>query len=549
MTKQFIKTHYVPASGRTPDYLYLYYRQNGEKHLEIIETPMLDFYISTKDTWVDDGLIRLQHRPVEELTPYSCPYRETIYHVATLTGRQAEVELMGSHARQIHFTNNVCGSDFDIEDHYIDRFLSENNWESINPLTLKLAFFDIEVDTEGYVGFPSEFEAPCPINVITYHRNWSSELFVFVNIEGNVPMGAAVGSTRKEALINSLQTRFSELVNRPIRVEVKVFTNESDLLLAWIDMVVRDNPDFIGAWNARFDILTIENRMRKLSLEPGMLFGVHWWHKIDMNANSMEERVDIFMTATPYTFIDLLTLFCQVRKGFKKEDSYALDYISSKYTGVYKEDMRTYGPNVNITTFCRLVPEGFLTYSALDTFLLDMINNTLKDIDFVYRLSLITRTRINAVFFKTIMLRNFAKVIYRDKFKRILCNNHNALNESAKGLRKFRGGFVADPNKNLPYGIDLGGNHKSSYIFDHVVDMDFSSMYPSMMRALNIAPETLVGFIDQDTTQLDPAYIMQVVASRDIIGIVSLLGYNVDVYQDLQKVIDYGLETSRLLDG
>jgi DNA polymerase elongation subunit (family B) len=51
---------------------------------------------------------------------------------------------------------------------------------------------------------------------------------------------------------------------------------------------------------------------------------------------------------------------------------------------------------------------------------------------------------------------------------------------------------VADPTLNTFEGIKIFGK-KSMFIFDNVVDMDFSSMYPHIIIAFNIAPNTMIA--------------------------------------------------------
>ena len=47
---------------------------------------------------------------------------------------------------------------------------------------------------------------------------------------------------------------------------------------------------------------------------------------------------------------------------------------------------------------------------------------------------------------------------------------------------------------NLNTGIDLFGNGKlSKYIFEHVFDEDFSSLYPSIIRAFNLDKNAQAG--------------------------------------------------------
>lgn len=64
--------------------------------------------------------------------------------------------------------------------------------------------------------------------------------------------------------------------------------------------------------------------------------------------------------------------------------------------------------------------------------------------------------------------------------------------ESEEDDEKFDGALVADPMLNDFEGIEVFGD-KSMFIFDNVVDMDFTAMYPHIIIAFNIAPNCMVG--------------------------------------------------------
>lgn len=58
----------------------------------------------------------------------------------------------------------------------------------------------------------------------------------------------------------------------------------------------------------------------------------------------------------------------------------------------------------------------------------------------------------------------------------------------------------------------------SSLIFDDVIDLDLASLYPSLIRALNIALETLVGTITCDINGSNGIQLTQDFISNDVIN-------------------------------
>lgn len=65
-------------------------------------------------------------------------------------------------------------------------------------------------------------------------------------------------------------------------------------------------------------------------------------------------------------------------------------------------------------------------------------------------------------------------------------------NDKEEDDEKFDGALVADPTLNDYTGIEVFG-YPSMYVFDNVVDMDFSSMYPHIIITFNVAPNTMIG--------------------------------------------------------
>lgn len=79
------------------------------------------------------------------------------------------------------------------------------------------------------------------------------------------------------------------------------------------------------------------------------------------------------------------------------------------------------------------------------------------------------------------------------------------------GRRKkkaYAGAYVAEPRRQKPSGFSLAGR-LMPHIHDFVIDMDLSSLYPSIMLLCNLAPTTfVVKFMLQDDFQI-PMYQIQ----------------------------------------
>ena len=138
------------------------------------------------------------------------------------------------------------------------------------------------------------------------------------------------------------------------------------------------------------------------------------------------------------------------------------------------------------------------------------------DFDLVQRLSDITNTRKEKVFKKTISLKNYVNK-YAEENGFIMSNNKNAhygndgdyfeanflpkpvIKENNESyLKTFDkkenfGAFVGDPELNDFCGIPDAAGNPSKYVYEHVFDEDLSSLYPSIIRALNLDKNTQLG--------------------------------------------------------
>ena len=83
-------------------------------------------------------------------------------------------------------------------------------------------------------------------------------------------------------------------------------------------------------------------------------------------------------------------------------------------------------------------------------------------------------------------------------FEKQFLNKKEIIEEDPRYIKLFNkkenfGAYVGDPLLNAPEGIlDASGN-RSQFIFENVFDEDFSSLYPSIIRALNLDPNTQLG--------------------------------------------------------
>ena len=515
--------------------------------------------------------------PIDKCIQYTSSVGDLDRHVAELTGQMSyfnETRGQGANRRRrlLHDHRWVHGSDVNLVDHYIDKFLefygARGETDTTSPL--ELAFADIEVDPVDHRGFPDEYDAPCPISLIGYFHVPTKTLrqYALRNTVRPNPQIAEFEADLETHRIRILceanraplekarrdpdnpKVKLAPLVApgsdwriiaaqlglvegvdadpdsvaamRCAEVDIVFFDEEIDLILAFMERVNEiDRPDVLAYWNMGFDINTQLNRLRRLGHDPEEVFtpkDFRPWCLANYNRDNFNteptERNDTFDCASYTIYVDQMLLYAQLRKQSGKKESYGLDFTLREELGEHKMEYEGSIRDLSYRDFA-----GFMTYGALDVVPMATLEEKTEDIALAYQLSMITRTRFHKIMKKTVCLANLARIFYRGKGL-VLSNNRNRNKERTEGA-KFRGAFVASPDLMRPSGIMVGGA-PSDRIFDDVVDFDASSMYPNIILAFAIDTTGQVGRIVlplEDGTETDASLLMEAWASGDMVEV------------------------------
>ena len=344
----------------------------------------------------------------------------------------------------------------------------------------------------------------------------------------------------KNYLLKEMKEKYNFAPNDMV---IKVYDTERECIEAFFKLVHEIDPDYISGWNTHFDILTMMNRLTKIyNKDPECrAAGIRGYDKTAMTMcdnkyliqtgkngepiyltpkayltsrpeQAVSDRMDTMTIIDGVNWIDQMELYANVRKSSGAKESYKLDAIAYEELGREKLDYTGY----TLKTLPWLDYQKFVLYNQIDVTLLSLLEDKNLDFDMLQRLSEITNTRKEKVFKKTISLKNFiCKFSEQQGF--IMGNNKNAhygdegdyfeknylVKEEVKEndkryLDAFNkkdnyGAYVGDPNLNDFCGIVDSTGHKSMFIFEHVFDEDFSSLYPSIIRAFNIDVNSQVG--------------------------------------------------------
>lgn len=331
-------------------------------------------------------------------------------------------------------------------------------------LDLDVLYFDIEVDTKDYRGFPRPERAEFPINAISFKYN-----------EDNVYVYYLKPRNFEEV---------SKNIKEPEGYRYKYFNSEKELLENFLYYVYKTNIDIYSGWNVDgFDIPYIFNRVKKVFknefdsyislLSPVKKIGNYNKKINEPSLDPTEEKYQKPIIFGRYV-VDQLSLYKRMTQN--KEPSYKLSYISTKYLG---EDKVAYEGTLSNLYINDL--NTFLLYSAKDAALLQELEQRFKHIKLQFEFIKVCSSTWETS--ETTLGKCDPLLISYCNDLNVVCRNK--IPPDPNKTEVIPGGYVKYPTKGL---------------YNWVVDFDFTSLYPSLIRSYNIGPDTcLAKVIDNDS--------------------------------------------------
>ena len=332
---------------------------------------------------------------------------------------------------------------------------------------LKICFFDIETAPTPREEFPLVQETPgsdkvaptyktlAPISLITIHDSLTNKYTTFgINpFNGSLP---------------------SELDCNYVYCET-----EYRLLDSFLKYLEEDHPDILSGWNTNFfDSVYIVERIRKVlgkehlnRLSPLGTF----FTKVGKTKDD-PPRLYAKYVADGMLIVDYIDVYKKFK--VKLQDSYRLDHIGEVEVGFKKLEYEG-----TINEFQKREWDKFVLYNIRDVELLVKID---KKLNYFYLFRLLA----------TLGLTNFEDSLG------VVAYNVGAL----ALLSRTKGKIFYTPKRK-----EESGKNKGAYVSvrpgltSDLFTLDFSSLYPNIIRSLNISPETMVGefdYIDNETVIL-----------------------------------------------
>jgi len=367
-------------------------------------------------------------------------YGTPVSRIATKSGKEFK--------REVHMQSGKRLFESDINP--IFRCLEENYLNKDAP-ELQVAFFDIEVDFDPNKGYAKPADAWAPIISITVYLQWLDQLITLAIPPKDFPNPEIIEQKFENTMLCE---------------------SEADMLDKFI--TICEDADVLSGWNSEgFDIPYTVNRIQKVMSKDDTrrlcLWNTFPRKRLFERFGNEEVTYDIIGRV----HLDYMQLYRKYT--YEERHSYALDFISKMELGEQKTPYEGTLDTLYNKDFVK-----FIEYNRQDVALLGRLDDKLKFIalsnELAHQNTVLIQTTMGAVAVTEQGIINEAHrrgMVVPDRVRR------------EPGSDPAAGAYVAYPKKGL---------------HDWIGSIDINSLYPSVIRALNMAPETIVGQLRQTLT-------------------------------------------------
>jgi DNA polymerase elongation subunit (family B) len=324
----------------------------------------------------------------------------------------------------------------------IDRYKDSDDaaeWQNI-------VYFDIECEIAGALTPELIKNAPTKITSIAVYDNTTQKYYCLILDEKQ-----------------QLQT-----VNEENRAIIP-FPHEHDLLHAFLNLWEQLDPTIITGWNTEyFDVPFLYYRIEN-QLGASEAARMSPLRKVKFGTYAHDAPVEL----AGLNHLDYMLLFKKYNP--KQEPSYKLGDIGEKYVGLAKIE---YEGNLD-----RLFQEDinkFIEYNIRDVEILIELEKKFKFIELTIAICHLCHVPYEQIYLST-ALNDGAILTYLKRQNIVSPNKPTTTRPALYDIKEeYAGGYLKDPVPGL---------------YEWVIDLDFTSLYPSIIRSLNIGIETYIGRI------------------------------------------------------
>ena len=353
--------------------------------------------------------------------------------------------------KRIHSNKQLYESDVNV----VFRCLSEN-YLGVEPPKLHTCFFDIEVDFDPVKGFSPTSDPFNPVTAISCYLDWMDTCFTLVIAPKHMSKETA----------NEIIGEFENTI---------LFDNEKDMFDVFFQLI--EDADILTGWNSEgYDIPYMVNRVTRVMSKDDTRKFCLLGQLPKPREYERFGKVELTYDLIGRIHLDYLQLY--KKYNYESRHSYKLDFIGEMEVGENKTQYEGTLDQLYNKDF-----KKFIEYNRQDTMLLVKIHNKLKFLDLANALA-----HENTVLLPTVMgsVAMIEMAIMNEAHERgLVVPDKKRKVENAEDIQSAAGAYVATPKRGL---------------HEWVGAVDINSLYPSTIRALNMAPETIIAQVRQTLT-------------------------------------------------
>ena len=336
--------------------------------------------------------------------------------------------------------------------------LSENYLNQDAP-KLNVAFWDIETDFDPERGFAPTDDPFMPITAITVHLQWLDALITVAMPPKGLPIEEATAMCKERWGDTCVLFPNSE-------------AGEGQMLGMFLDLI--EDADIHSGWNSEgYDVPYTVNRIKRvLSSDDTRRFCL-WGQKPKKREYEKFGKLSVTYDTIGRVHMDYLNLYRKYT--YEERHTYRLDAIGELEVGENKTVYEGTLDQLYNNDF-----ETFIEYNRQDVALLDKLDKKLRFIDLANEIAhentVLLQTTAGAVVVTE-------QGIINEAHRRGMQVPNRTQHE---GNTAAAGAYVAFPKKG---------------VHEWVASMDLNSLYPSIIRAMNMDPATIIGQVRLDLTE------------------------------------------------
>ena len=495
------------------DYITFVYRDliTNKKELINVEDPEYDIY-EVKPEHRNFRKTR-HYLELEKCTKHTVKYKDRYREIAKIAGEDSpEMQYYKANFKnkkklqQLYKYPYVLGADMSLETYYRviwDRLFGAP--EGFIPSTI---YLDIEVDQKDWTGRGIARYGECPINAICITDDITNTVYQFLYKTPDNPLIDDFIQNRQEEFQRTCHEQFDESYGNgsPLTFNIYMLEDELELIKQAWKLIHTLKRDFMMIWNAPYDTVYMENRIRVLGAEPETVFchsdfaSTMMYFRLDEGIYEQALKRDYYDISMYTRIINQLSLYPSLRRS---KGAIRRLNLGSVAWNELKDTKLDYTDVGNIITLPYEDYFRFALYNIKDTLLQMGINRKCRDMTTYYNSCYASYCGYKDGLKQTVALRSlFYKELLDDGY--IIGNNANFDNydpneKKNKKKKGFAGAINGDSMLNEFEGLEIFGK-RSMFYFGNCIDFDFSSMYPNIMIVFNIFAVCMIGklYIEHD---------------------------------------------------